>query len=150
MMFFLKELPTREILERYHERFPNMKVDMVENALLLMRQASLLLRKLDEYFSGHDFSQLRFFIAIIIDREPEKKLTASDILKKIDVSKPVMTRTLKALEAAGMIEFLEHDSDRRAKIVTLTRKGKDKLQSILPGYYATIEEFMADLEARNA
>lgn len=68
-MFFLKELPTRDILEQYHKRFPDMKVDMVENALLLMRQACILLRQLDEYFSKHDFSQLRFLIIAILDRE---------------------------------------------------------------------------------
>lgn len=146
-MFFLKELPTRQILERYHERFPNMKVDMVESALLLMRQASLLLRKLDEYFSKHDFSQLRFLIAVIIDREQERQLTASDILKKLDVSKPVMTRTLKTLENSGMIAFSEHERDKRAKLIQLTTKGKGKLQAILPGYYKTIEEFMTELEA---
>lgn len=149
-MFFLKELPTREILERYHERFPNMKVDMVENALLLMRQASILLRKLDEYFSKHDFSQLRFLIAVIIDREQGKQLTASDILKKLDVSKPVMTRTLKTLEASGMIVFSEHERDKRAKLIALTPKGKDKLQAILPGYYETIEEFMTERGAGDA
>lgn len=149
-MFFLKELPTREILERYHERFPNMKVDMVENALLLMRQASILLRKLDEYFTKHDFSQLRFLIAVIIDREQGKQLTASDILKKLDVSKPVMTRTLKTLETSGMIVFSEHERDKRAKLIALTPKGKDKLQAILPGYYETIEEFMTERGAGDA
>lgn len=149
-MFFLKELPTREILERYHKRFPNMKVDMVENALLLMRQASVLLRKLDEYFSKHDFSQLRFLIIVVIDREQGDQLTASDILKKLDVSKPVMTRTLKTLEATGMITLSEHENDKRAKLIELTAKGKDKLQSILPGYYETIEDFMTALESDDA
>ncbi|GAB7024443.1 MarR family winged helix-turn-helix transcriptional regulator [Salidesulfovibrio brasiliensis] len=149
-MFFLKELPTREILERYHERFPEMNVDMVGDALLLMRQASLLLRQLDEYFSGHDFSQLRFLIIVIIDREQETLLTASEILKKLDVSGPVMARTLKALEASQMIVFHEHESDKRAKRIALTPKGKAKLQAILPGYYETIERFMSTLGQHDA
>lgn len=149
-MFFLKELPTREILERYHQRFPEMNVDMVEDALLLMRQASLLLRQLDEYFSAHDFSQLRFLIIVIIDREQETLLTASEILKKLDVSGPVMARTLKALEASRMIVFHEHELDKRAKRIALTPKGKAKLQSILPGYYETIERFMTSLGQNNA
>lgn len=148
-MFFLKELPTRDILEQYHRRFPEMKVDMVENALLLMRQASILLRQLDEYFSKHDFSQLRFLIIAILDREREIQHTASDILKKLDVSKPVMTRTLKNLEASGMITVSGHEKDKRAKLIALTEKGREKLNSILPGYYETIEEFMTGLRSND-
>lgn len=146
-MFFLKELPSRQILESYHDRFPEMNVGAVESALLLMRRASHLIRALDAYFATHDFSQLRFLICIVIDREPNAEgLTASQIIEKLDVSKPVMTRTVQSLVSAGLVVFTEHEWDRRAKVVALTPEGRDRINSILPGYYALIERFMAEEE----
>ncbi|EIA2085013.1 hypothetical protein V4X21_004664 [Escherichia coli] len=71
-MFFLKELPTRQMLDSYQKRFPAMKIDMVESALMLLRQASLLIRILDAYFAKHNLSQLRFLILVVLDREIDR------------------------------------------------------------------------------
>lgn len=150
-MFFLKELPSRQILERYHERFPEMRVDMVQNALQLMRRASLLIRKLDDYFAGHAFSQLRFLICVVIDREESgQQLMASEIAARLDVSKPVMARTLQSLAKAGFVEIVSDPQDKRAKRIRLTAKGQQKLYAILPGYYAVIQNFMAGTEDKHA
>ncbi len=146
-MFFLKELPTRQILERYQERFPEMRVEMVHDALHLMRRGSLLIRELEEYFAGHDFSQLRFLICVVIDREESRQqLMASEIASKLDVSKPVMARTLHSLEKAGFVEITVDSQDKRAKRITLTARGQQKLYAILPGYYAVIHHFMTSTE----
>ncbi len=144
-MFFLKELPSREILERYHTRFPEMQVDMVQDALQLMRRASILIRRLDEYFAGHDFSQLRFLICVVIDREQDREqLTAGEIAARLDVSKPVMARTLHSLKESGFVEIAVDTQDKRAKRIGLTSSGVQKLNAILPGYYAVIQDFMTN------
>ncbi|QGY39043.1 MarR family transcriptional regulator [Pseudodesulfovibrio cashew] len=143
-MFFLKDLPSRETLERYHDRFPTMQVDAVEKALILMQRGSQLIRRIDDYFARHDFSQLRYLILIVIDREPDREeLSVTELAARLDVSKPVMTRTLKGLAEAGFVEISANEHDRRAKRVALTRAGKDKLQAILPGFYETIQDFMS-------
>ena len=142
-MFFLKELPTRQMLESMNDRIPGMNVDVVENALIIMRQASLLLRELEGYFTAQNFSQLRFLILMVIFRE-ETPLLVGEITDHIDVSKPVMTRTLVALESDGHIRFKKHQKDGRAKLVRLTPKGEEKLLNSLPGYYALIEKFMKE------
>ena len=144
-MFFLKELPTRRMLEGYRDRFPAMNIDAVQSALDLLRQASLLIRELDAYFASQSFSQLRFLILVVVDREPEGGgLTVSEIASRLDVSKPVLTRTLQTLLDDKLIRVSEHGSDRRAKIVSLTQSGEDKLKVVLPGYYRRIEGFMAE------
>lgn len=141
-MFFLKELPTRQMLEGYRKRFPMMDVDAVESALTFLRQASLLLRELDAYFSAHNFSQLRFFVLMVIDREPEcSGLTATQIASRLDVSKPVLTRTLQTLLGDEFIQFNENVSDKRSKVFFLTPSGAVKLTAVLPGYYRLIESF---------
>jgi DNA-binding MarR family transcriptional regulator len=142
-MFFLKELPTRQMLEAYQTRFPDMKIDTVESALRLLRQASLLLRILDAYFAKHNFSQLRFLILVVLDREIDRGgLMSSEVAARLDVSRPVMARTLKTLSDDEMLDFDEHDADGRAKLIRLTPKGRRTLQEVLPGYYREIEQFM--------
>ncbi len=146
-MFFLKELPGREILENYHRKFPEMNVDAVEGALKLMHRASMLIRGIDAFFAGHDFSQLRFFICIVIDRDPEVEgLTPGEITERIGVSKPVVTRALKSLEKAGYVSLQEHETDKRAKLVVLTDRARLKLEAVLPGYYALMDDFMSKEE----
>ena len=149
-MFFLKELPTRQMLEKYHKNFPQMKVESVEAALHLLRSASLLMRELDAYFAKKQLSQLRFLVLIVLDREPScDGLMASEIADRLDVSRPVTTRTLQTLQDDGMLEFANHGADGRAKLVTLTSQGKQKLRNVLPGYYKVIEDFMAEDRTSN-
>ncbi|OIQ50458.1 Transcriptional repressor MprA [Pseudodesulfovibrio hydrargyri] len=150
-MFFLKELPTRETLERYHKRFPGMRPEVIEEALHLMKKGSLLIRRLDEYFTGQGLSQLRYLILVVIDRQPDRdEMTVTELAANLDVSKPVMTRTLKGLIEDGYIDIAVHDKDRRVKLVRLTDKARAKLAAILPGYYETIQAAMEQLEADRA
>lgn len=150
-MFFLKELPTREILERYHERFPGMRPEVVMEALHLMKKGSLLIRRLDEYFAGQGLSQLRYMILVVIDRQRGRdEMTVTELAANLDVSKPVMTRTLKGLAEDGLVDVAAGPDDRRVKLVRLTRAARDKLAAILPGYYETIQTAMKRLEEDHA
>jgi len=147
-MFFLKELPTKQMIQGYAKQHPMKSVDSVENALLMMRQASLLVRQLEAYFSNYDTSQLRFLILIVIDREPERdSLLVSEISERIDVSRPVMTRTVQNLVNEKLVIMETDSSDGRAKQVSLTGKGRKFLETILPGYFGVIGEFMEDSES---
>ncbi len=138
-MFFLKELPGRHMVEGYAARFDNVDPDTVLGALDLMRSASLLIRELEAYFARYDLSQLRFLTLIMIDREPERiSLAASEIADRLDVSRPVITRTLKSLEQSGLIAIAGDELDGRSKQVSLTARGNAKLQDVLPGYFSIL------------
>ncbi|WHI44632.1 MarR family transcriptional regulator [Microbulbifer sp. VAAF005] len=145
-MFFLKELPSQQMVEGYSKRFSVKDPAAVQGALTMMRDASLLLRELESYFSEHGTSQLRFLVMIVIDREPQRDtLLASEIAERIDVSRPVMTRTLKSMVEDELIVMEADSSDGRAKCVALTKSGKQFLQKILPRYFKTISKFMEEL-----
>ncbi|TDR76441.1 MarR family winged helix-turn-helix transcriptional regulator [Paludibacterium purpuratum] len=143
-MFFLKELPSREILQSYQTRFPAMNVDNVHDALHMLRQASLLMRQLDNYFAANDLSTLRYLILIVLEREdlPEG-LMVSELAERVDVSRPVMTRTVQTLVDDGLLATRACDNDGRIKRVRLTVAGHDTLNRVLPGYYQLIDRFMA-------
>ncbi|MFP4390399.1 MAG: MarR family winged helix-turn-helix transcriptional regulator [Desulfococcaceae bacterium] len=143
-MFFLKTLPTREILESYANRFPMMDVEVVAEALSMLRSASLLLRKLESYFGDHGLSQTRFLILILIDREPGKAgLTATELVHQLDISKPVVSNTIKAMVGEGLLTPLPHPSDARSRLFQLTEAGKRRLDALMPGYYELIQAHMA-------
>ncbi|MDE2427445.1 MAG: MarR family transcriptional regulator [Burkholderiales bacterium] len=147
-MFFLKELPDRKTLETYQQRFPEMHLENVEAALTMLKQASVLMRELDNYFASHDLSQLRYLIMVVLDREQKKQgLMASEIAERLDVSRPVMTRTLQNLLAEKLLETDEHGEDKRAKLISLTARGRKKLHQVLPGYYRLIDQFMREQQA---
>lgn len=142
-MFFLKELPSEKIMQRYARRFPEMDIDKTREALHMMRNASLLIRDLENYFRHYNFSMTRFLILIVLDREPElESFTISDLVSRLDISKPVITTTAKRLEQDKMIQFDKNESDARYKKIRITQKGRDMISKIMPGYYKIINEHM--------
>lgn len=142
-MFFLKELPTKAMLDKYTSDLSSNKKDSISEALGIMRQASLLVRNIETYFSSHDLSQLRFLILIVIDREPDRAdLYAHEIASRLDVSRPVLTRTLKRLIDDGLLTSNNDEMDKRAKRIALTEKGKSCLYDVLPGYFNEINKLM--------
>lgn len=138
-MFFLRDLPSRLMVEGYAAQHDDLDVDAVRNALVLMRRASLLVRRLEAYFAEHGLSQLRFLVLIVIDREPGRdRLSVFEITERLDVSKPVTTRTLARLVEDGLIMIEADPDDARAKVVSLTQAGRTTLSEVLPGYFALL------------
>lgn len=144
-MFFLKDLPSQRMVEGYANRFDGVEPAKVLEALAHMRGASILIRELENYFTRHDLSQLRFLTLILIDREPKRSsLAASQIADKLDVSRPVVTRTLQNLEQAGLISVVKNETDARSKEISLTKLGQGKLDKVLPGYFAILHAAKSD------
>lgn len=141
-MFFLKDLPSRRMIEGYAGRF-GVDPASVEDGLAMMRRASLMIRRLDAYFDGHGLSQLRFLFLIVIDREAERdSLSVGEITERLDVSGPVVARTLRALLEAGLVTKAADEADSRIRHVALTERGKERLEAVLPGYFRIIAEEM--------
>jgi DNA-binding MarR family transcriptional regulator len=142
-MFFLKELPTKAMLDKYTSDLTSGEKSSITEALSIMRQASILVRNIETYFSAHELSQLRFLILIVIDREPDRtSLYAHEIASRLDVSRPVLTRTLKRLIEDGLLTSSNDKTDKRAKKIALTKKGITCLSEVLPGYFNEIRNSM--------
>lgn len=100
------------------------------------------MRELEAYFAAHALSQTRFLVMMVIDREPEREsLFPSEIADRLDVSRPVVTDTIRTLEKAGLLS-IKSAQDGRTKQVLLTPHGRGVLANLLPGYFALITEFM--------
>lgn len=135
-MFFLKDLPTRNMIERYAGRHAAGRGGDIDRTLTLMRDASRLIRRLDSFFAANDFSQLKFMILMVIDREPERSaLTFSEIAFRIDVSRPVLSRTVSALIDAGLLSEKADKADGRVRHLSISPQGMTKLESLWPDYF---------------
>ena len=144
-MFFLTDLPTKEMISRYCHQYQTASPDRIEQALLMMKRASQLMRKLDSFFAKHDISQLKFLILVVIDREFDRNhLFAHEIAHKLDVSKPVLSRAVNALFDKGLILIEKNEKDRRANEISLTAEGKEYLKAIFPDYFQLIHDYMGE------
>jgi DNA-binding MarR family transcriptional regulator len=81
---------------------------------------------------------------IVLDREADREsLMISEIADRLDVSRPVMTRTIQALIDDGLLERSGDEKDGRTRLISLTGSGREKLGRVLPGYYRLINDFMS-------
>lgn len=133
-MFFLKYLPMQALIANYGAHYPEGAEPQIADKLQLLREASVLLRELEEYFREHDFSITRFLICVSIDQAADG-LTHSQIVERIDVSSPVISRSLKALVDDGLVESVIDDENTRVRRQCLTDLGRERLISLMPGYY---------------
>jgi len=135
-MFFLKDLPSRRMVAGYQALHPDLDPDRTLAALHMMRSASLLIRRLEAYFTEHGLSQMRFLVLVVIDREPDRDwLTVGEVAERLDVSRPVTTRTLQQLGREGLVAVSSDAKDSRLKRVTLTEVGRARLHGLMPGYF---------------
>jgi DNA-binding MarR family transcriptional regulator len=129
------------MMQRYADKFPEMDIDKTDEVLVMLRRASLFIRKLEAYFMTHNLSQTRFVILMVLDREPDQEeFVISDLVRRLDVSKPVISNSLKSLEKVGFVAVSDCKSDGRAKKISITDLGRRKVYEILPGYYKMINE----------
>lgn len=137
-MFFLKRLPHEASIIRFTGS--SERAAHIGKSLQRIRSASLLIRNIERYFATWDLSQLKFLVLMMIEREPEREsLRASEIAERLDVSKPVLHRTIQALIGDKMLQAQSDPLDKRAEQLFLTEKGHAILNQLLPGYFEIIE-----------
>ncbi|WP_084420193.1 MarR family winged helix-turn-helix transcriptional regulator [Henriciella litoralis] len=140
-MFFLKDLPTRDMIERYAATHAAGRAGDIQRTLNLMGAVSRLIRTLDAFFAAHDFSQLKFMILMVIDRELETdSLTFSQIASKIDVSRPVLSRTVASLLDAGFLLEQADKQDGRVRHLSISPDGRSKLETLWPEYFTLLTD----------
>ena len=139
-MFFLKDLPTREMISGYAQALNVVDVQKTNDALHMLRQASLLIRRLERYFASHGLSQTQFLVLMILHRDKSKPShLAAEIREKMDISKPVLSTTLKTMHQRGLILYSGKSKDSRAKPLQISDTGRDLLLKLLPEYFEILQ-----------
>jgi MarR family 2-MHQ and catechol resistance regulon transcriptional repressor len=74
-------------------------------------------------------------------------LLLGEVQRKILVSSGGVTYLVDRLEASGLVERRECDSDRRARYAALTPKGRQFMKRIFPEHAAALERAVSGLSA---
>lgn len=149
-MLELRDLPDREILKRFAERYPEADVERVLLFLNLLRLASDLSAGLDRFLARHGLLQGRWWVLVLLMREPDGRSTASKLAGQAGVSRATMSGLLDSLERDGLVQRGGDPADKRRKSVRLTEAGQARLDGLMPEYYRRLNRIMSVLEPEMA
>jgi DNA-binding MarR family transcriptional regulator len=144
-MFLLRDLPKYEVLLSHSRRYQNVEPDACEAFLVLLRVASDVLAAGESWMARQGLSQGRFTVLMLLNRDPERGLSPSDLAERSGVTRATMTGLLDGLERDELIKREPHSGDRRMLVVTLTDKGRGHVDTMLPDYFRRISELMKDM-----
>jgi len=102
--------------------------NIIENLLFVMPVLHKRLLKANPAAINTNIKLSRLHIMIMGKLKDEGKLHASEIGRDFFILKPQMTRLIKELVTAGMIEKKPDVKDRRAYYLVLTNHGKSTLE----------------------
>lgn len=143
-MFEILDLPDHQTLLKLADRFPELEISALETWLKLMRISADCQNDLDRFLAGHDLSQRRFFVLILLVRNPDG-LQVSLLANGTGVSCATMTGVVDGLVKSGLVTRETHDEDRRAFLVRITAAGVAVLEQVLPQHYKRVSRLMAPL-----
>jgi DNA-binding MarR family transcriptional regulator len=106
--------------------------------LHVQRAARALARRFDEVLRPFDLTNGQFSLLMSLNRpEPPPMRPVASLLA---MDRTTLTAALKPLERRGLVRVLQDPSDRRSRILTLTKKGKNLLIRALPVWESTHHE----------
>ena len=144
-MFDIVDLPDRNTLAKLTKRYPALEIPVLETWLTLMRVSDNCQNDLDQFLSRHALSQRKFFVLILLMRNPTG-LKVSQLADGTGVSCATMTGVVDGLLNANLVTRETDQQDRRAFVVTITLAGQDLLDQILPRHYQRINRIMSMLD----
>ncbi|QDF27739.1 MarR family winged helix-turn-helix transcriptional regulator [Halarcobacter anaerophilus] len=97
-----------------------------------------------KYFSEHDLTFIQFKVLEVLYHRGDLTIGA---ITKLTLSTPGnITVVVKNLKRDGWITSIVNPDDKRANILSITQKGKDKMQSLFPQHAKNIHDYMDILD----
>ncbi len=146
IMLQLKDLPDKEILGRFAKRYPQADVTAVLSFLKILQVGTDLSLALNQYLARYDLLQGRWWVLILLMREPYNRATPSQLAAQSGVSRATMTGLLDGLLKEQLIRREHAIHDRRQIEIKLTAAGQAKLDAVMPGYYQRVADMMSALD----
>jgi DNA-binding MarR family transcriptional regulator len=106
--------------------------------LHVQRAARALARRFDEALRPFDLTNGQFSLLMSLNRPTPPPMAPVAALLAMD--RTTLTAALKPLERRGLVKVSPDPSDRRSRILQLTRKGTKLLARALPAWKKTHDE----------
>jgi DNA-binding MarR family transcriptional regulator len=141
----MPNVPRLEVLEAKARRYPDMDPVACEAYLMLRQVGDAMRASLEKRLAAEGISHGRFMLLIVLDREPDQPLAASELAEQAGVTKQTITSLLDGLERDQYVDRNPHPQDRRSVVVTLLPRGRELLERIMPPMYRRQVEMLGDL-----
>jgi DNA-binding MarR family transcriptional regulator len=112
--------------------------------LHVQRAARALARRFDEAFRPFDLTNQQFSLLMSLNR-PEPP-TMGPVAELLAIDRTTLTAALKPLERRGLVKVLPNPEDGRSRVLKLTAKGRELLESAMPVWESTHAELDEKLE----
>ena len=122
-MLLLKEVPKYECLLERAKRYPELDPSAMEAFLHFLRTSTEILESIKAAHASHNFSDGRFGVMMLLNRDPGKPVNPADLADRADVTRATMTGLIDTLERDGFVKREHAPDDRRMMLVQLTTKG---------------------------
>ncbi|MBC8354792.1 MAG: winged helix-turn-helix transcriptional regulator [Planctomycetes bacterium] len=138
-------------LNRKFDHIPDLRDEFPDTparraVVSVVRGFGALARQMGPHYASFGLTPPQFQMLTVINRLREEKVTQRRLAKELYVSFPNITVMLSRLEEAGLIQRVVSDADRRAKFVSITRRGRALLKRIWKEQPAQLERVTAGLD----
>ncbi|MFD1988926.1 MarR family winged helix-turn-helix transcriptional regulator [Paenibacillus nicotianae] len=145
MDFDIRDLPTKEMLQEFSKSVPEIDISATEAMLLFMRTASNIFKVSSNGFEKFDVSSGKFALLILLYRNQNTGLLASELAERAGITKATVTGLLERMERDHLIFRKDHPSDRRMSIAHLTDTGMTLMNELLPVHFLSTSKIMSGL-----
>jgi len=111
----------------------------------VIRAAAHLEPELEEALAEHGLTRPSYLVLEALRDAPEQRLTQRDLMASVQRTSGTLSVRLARLERAGYVERERDPDDRRGAIVTLTDRGRDRVEAARPAYADTAARLAAGL-----
>jgi DNA-binding MarR family transcriptional regulator len=138
------------ILEQWRRELPDVDPSPMGVVGRISRLAQLLQDQLEPVFAEHGLNGGEFDVLAALRRSGAPfRLAPAALSRSLMVTSGGLTKRLKSLEAAGVVDRIPHAADRRSSLVQLTPKGKKLVETVVHAHLENEKRLLAGLDARS-
>src|SRR3954452_16587040 len=111
----------------------------------VIRAAAHLEPELEEALAEHGLTRPSYLVLLALRETPDGRLTQRELMASVRRTSGTLSVRLARLERAGYVERERDPDDRRGAIVTLTDRGRERVEAARPAYEDTAARLAAGL-----
>lgn len=136
------------IVDQWRSERPDVDVSGMAIIGRLGRLERLIRPRLDEVFAEHDLESWEFDVLATLLRSGEPhRLTPGELLESMMITSGAMTNRIDRLEHRGFVKRAKSPSDGRQVLVSLTAKGRKKVDAALIDHAANENAILSGLSS---
>ncbi len=127
----------------YVKKFPDIDPVIVRNGLSIFYLHSEIEMLAETYVAKrYGFSTRQVETLEALFHKQDKSLTPAQLAEEIHLTRSAMTSNLDSLQKRGYVSRTAHPNDRRRLIISLTKKGLELCDHIMPARYRDMSRVM--------